>query len=80
MPAQLGLVELATMAARPPVSLAGSVRGAALSAQYLSYLPVAGSDDVPAGVVAVDAASRTIVRRFRLPGGGSPYAVVFNPD
>jgi YVTN family beta-propeller protein len=80
MPAQLGLVELATLAALPSVSLAGTARGIVLPAEYLSYVPVAGSDDVPAGVVAVDTASRTVIRRFRLTGGGSPYAVVFDPE
>ena len=35
--------------------------------------------NLQAGVVAVDTASRTVVRRFRLPGGGSPYEVVFDP-
>jgi YVTN family beta-propeller protein len=80
MPAQLGLVELATLVALPSVSLAATARGLALPAEYLSYMPVAGSEDVPAGVVAVDTASRTVVRRFRLTGGGSPYAVVFDRE
>jgi YVTN family beta-propeller protein len=79
MPAQLGLVELGTMTALPSVSLAATARGLAPSAVHLSYVPVAGSDEVPAGVVAVDTASRTVVRRFRLTGGGAPYAVVFDP-
>jgi len=79
MPAHLGLVDLATMAALPPVSLAATAR-LAPSAPQLSYVPVAGSNDVPAGVVAVDTASRTVVRRFRLTGGGSPYAVAVDRD
>ncbi len=79
MPAQLELVEMATMARLPPVSLAAAATGAALPAQSLSYIPIASNDDLTAGVVAVDAASRTVVRRFRLPGGGSPYEVVFDP-
>ena len=32
------------------------------------------------GVVAVDARSRTVVRRYRFPGGGTPHGIVFDPE
>ena len=79
MPAQIGIVDLAAMAALPAVSLADPATGSALSARQLSYVCVSGSRDFPPGVVAVDAGSRTVVRRFRFPGGGSPHDVVFDP-
>jgi YVTN family beta-propeller protein len=78
-PAQLGIVDLASLRALSSVSLAGAANDSALPARQLSYVPVAGSSEFPAGVVAVDAETGTVVRRFRLPGGGSPHGVVFDP-
>jgi YVTN family beta-propeller protein len=80
MPAEIGAVDLAAMTALAPVSLAGPASGAALPAEQLSYACVPDSGEFPGGVAAVDARSRTVVRRYRFPGGGSPHDVVFDPD
>jgi YVTN family beta-propeller protein len=77
-PAQMGVVDLAAMTVAPLISLAGAVVGDAPSARDVFYIRVAGSNEFPPGVVAVDPDSRTAVRRFRLPGGGSPYAAVLD--
>jgi YVTN family beta-propeller protein len=69
---QAGLVDVVRMAALTPVSLTATATASDLQAQQLSYVVVGGNGDVPAGVVAIDANSRTVIRRFRLPGGGSP--------
>jgi hypothetical protein len=80
MPEAIGAVDVAAMAALAPVSLAGPASGAALSAGQLSYACIPDSTEFPSGVVAVDARSRTVVRRYRFPGGGSPHQVVYDPD
>jgi len=78
--ARMGMVDLAAMTPLAPMSLAGSPTGSALPARQLSYICVTGSSEFAPGVVAVDAGSRTVVRRFRLPGGGSRCDAVFDPD
>jgi YVTN family beta-propeller protein len=80
MPEAIGAVDVAAMAALAPVSLAGPASGAALSAGRLSYACVPESSEFQSGVVAVDARSRTVVRRYRFPGGGSPHTVLYDPD
>jgi YVTN family beta-propeller protein len=78
--AQVGIVDLATMTPATPMSLASSPAGSAMTARQLSYVCVAGSSELAPGVVAIDAGTRTVVRRFRFPGGGSPHTVVFDAD
>jgi YVTN family beta-propeller protein len=80
MPEAIGAVDVAAMAALPPVSLAAPASGVALSAGQLSYACVPDSSEFPSGVIAVDARSRTVVRRYRFPGGGSPHQVVYDAD
>jgi len=80
MPEEIGAVDVAAMTALAPVSLAGPASRRALPAGQLSYACVPDSSEFPSGVVAVDARSRTVVRRYRFPGGGSPHHVVFDPD
>jgi YVTN family beta-propeller protein len=80
MRAEVGIVDLATATALPPVSLGGSASGAAVPAGQLIYASVSGSSGIPPGVVAIDPSSGSVVHRFRIPGGGSPRHVVFDPD
>jgi YVTN family beta-propeller protein len=80
MPAHARVVDVVTMTVLPSVSLSAPVKATALTARQLSYVTVSGNGEVPAGVVAIDAESRTVVRRFRIPGGGSPGDAVFDPD
>jgi hypothetical protein len=56
------------------------VKATPLAARQLSYVIVPGNNEVPAGVIAIDADSRAVVRRFRIPGGGAPRDAVFDPD
>jgi hypothetical protein len=51
----------------------------ALRAAQLSYVCASGGSEFSPGVMALDAASRTLVYRFRFPGGGSPHSVAFDP-
>ncbi len=76
---RVAVVDLATRTALAPVSLQLRATGAQPAAQ-LSYLAVPGSSEYPPGVIAIDPASGSVVRRFRFPGGGSPHAVAFDPD
>ena len=61
------------------VSLGVAGTSVARSAAELSYVPVSDSRELPPGVVAVDAASHTVVGSFRFPGGGTPHSVAFDP-
>jgi YVTN family beta-propeller protein len=74
------IVDVATMTTLPSVSLTAPAKATALTARQLSYVIVPGSNEVPAGVIAIDVESRAVVRRFRIPGGGSPGDAVFDPD
>ena len=75
-----GIVDVVTMTVLPAVSLTGPAKATALTARQLSYVIVPGNNEVPAGVIAIDPESRAVVRRFRIPGGGSPRDAVFDPD
>jgi YVTN family beta-propeller protein len=79
MPEAIGAVDVAAMTALAPVSLERPAGGTALSARQLSYACVPDDSEFPSGVVAVDPRSRTVVRRYRFPGGGSPHAAVYDP-
>jgi YVTN family beta-propeller protein len=79
LPTEIGAVDLVGMTVLAPVSLAGPASGTALPAGQLSYACVPDSSEFPGGVVAVDARSRTLVRRYRFPGGGLPHDVLFDP-
>jgi YVTN family beta-propeller protein len=74
------IVDVVTMTVLTSVSLTGPAKATALTARQLSYVIVPGNNEVPAGVIAIDAESRAVVRRFRIPGGGSPRHAVFDPD
>mgnify|MGYP001586496271 CR=1 FL=1 len=78
-PVRVGIVDLAEIATLRTVPLGGPATRAALPAAQLSYIGVSGSGEFAPGVIAVDAASQTVVNRFRFPGGGSPQGVVFDP-
>jgi YVTN family beta-propeller protein len=74
---QAKLVDMASMAAVASVSLGAAIAGTTLPAQQLAYVTVRGNSEVPTGIIAIDVNTRTVVRRFRFPGGGSPaHAVV----
>ena len=77
---RVAAVDLATRTALAPVSLRLRATGRAQPAAQLSYLVVSDSSEYPAGVIAIDPASGSVVRRYRFPGGGSPRAAVFDPD
>jgi YVTN family beta-propeller protein len=78
-PMRLGVVDLARVATLQSVSPDAQTRRRTLPAGVLSYVCVSGGGQSSPGVVAVDAASRTVVDRFRFPGGGWPHDVVFDP-
>jgi YVTN family beta-propeller protein len=77
---RVAVVDLATGTVLAPVSLRLRATGLAQQASQLSYLAVPGSNEYPAGVIAIDPVSGSVVRRFRFPGGGSPQAAVFDPN
>jgi DNA-binding beta-propeller fold protein YncE len=79
-PERVVVVDLATRTALAPVSLRLRARGLAQPAAQLSYIAVPGTSEYSPGVIAIDVASGSVVRRFRFPGGGSPQAAVFDPD
>jgi feruloyl esterase len=78
-PMRLGVVDLARMATLQTVSPDARTTRRTLLAGLLSYVCVSGDGQTLPGVVALDAASRSVVNRYRFPGGGSPYDVVFDP-
>jgi DNA-binding beta-propeller fold protein YncE len=78
-PMRLGVVDLGGVATLRTVSPAAQATRSALPAEQLSYVCVSDGSQFSPGVIALDAASYTVVNRFRFPGGGSPHGVVFDP-
>jgi YVTN family beta-propeller protein len=77
-PAVVMIVDLMEAASVSIVPLRAVASLTAPSAVEPLYIPVSASDQVPAGVVTVDAATQRVVRQFRLPGRGTPQAVVLD--
>jgi YVTN family beta-propeller protein len=75
---RVALVDLTRMGPAQVVSLDQPAGSVTVSPAELSYIVPGGSDGT-AEVVAIHPASRTVVTRFRFPGGGSPGDVAFDP-
>jgi YVTN family beta-propeller protein len=73
------VVDLEETASARMVPLRAPASVTAPAAAEPLYIPVSDSAESPAGVTMLDAAGQRVVRHFRLPGGGAPHAVVFDP-
>jgi YVTN family beta-propeller protein len=79
-PERIGIVDPSRGADLQTIAVAGATSAPTrLSAAQRSYVCVSDSAGGPAAVLAVDASARTVVGRFRFPGGGSPHSAIFDP-
>jgi len=79
-PERVGIVDPSRGADLQTIAVAGATSAPTrLSAAQRSYVCVSDSAGGPAAVLAVDASARTVVGRFRFPGGGSPHTAIFDP-
>jgi YVTN family beta-propeller protein len=79
-PERVGIVDPSRGADLLTIAVAGATSApTTLSAAQRSYVCVSDGTGGPAAVLAIDASARTVVGRFRFPGGGSPHSVIFDP-
>jgi hypothetical protein len=78
-PERVGIVDPSRGADLLTIAVAGASAPTTLSAAQRSYVCVSDGTGGPAAVLAIDASARTVVGRFRFPGGGSPHSVIFDP-
>ena len=79
-PERVGIVDPFQGADLRTIAVAGITSApTTLSAAQRSYVCVSDGAGGPAAVLAIDASARTVVGRFRFPGGGSPHSAIFDP-